>query len=275
MRTVYTYPGNSTSSNEIGWDEAWSKYSVTRTLAWNEHSETINILEKYLPKNGKIIDASCGLGRIVIHFRNKGYDIIGIDWSKKTIEAVKEYDPGMPVKCADARHLDFPDAPFSAYISGGVVEHSQKGPLGILKEAHRVLADKDGLLFISIPIYNICMKLTLPIKELNTIRRLFSRKLLEKNNRGFDYYLYTLKEFKCFLEKAGFEIIEMRPILQAAGLYRCFPFFRNRKIAKEFDIQGHTAKCLNIFGRLFLNIFKRITPWAFSTCVFCIAKKIK
>lgn len=273
MRTVFTYPDRLPSNTEFAWDEEWQKYTLKRTLMWNEHCETIRILEEYLPKNGKIIEAGCGLGRIVIHFKNKGYDIVGIDWSKKSIQTIKEYDPQLSVEEGDLRKFNYADGIFSAYISEGVIEHFADGPMAILQEAHRVLVDK-GLLLISIPIYNALMRVTLPIKESNCIRRLFRKCLLDKSKeRKFDYYLFTRREFRTFIRSAGFEIVEMRPTLQAAGLYRCLPFFRNRRIASDFDIWGHTDRCLNGFGRLFLHMFKYIMPWAFATCAYCIARK--
>lgn len=275
MRIVYAYPGKKTTDNSLGWDEEWSKYSVERTISWNEHSEVVRILEKYLPRKGRIIEAGCGLGRLLIHFKNKGYDILGADWSLKAVDAIRAYDQNVNIECVDIRKLQYKDASFIAYISEGVVEHFQEGPMDILKEAHRVLADKEGILFISVPIYNAFMKLTLPLKEINLIRRIFKKPTLEKGSgRAFDYYLVTLGEFKNYIAKARFKIVKLIPILQAAGLYRAIPIFRNPRIVDDFDIWGHTDKCLNIFGRIFLGISKKISPWAFTTCVYCIAKKI-
>lgn len=275
MKTIYTYPKRSNSTFEsIGWDDEWKGYSVERTLAWNKNCETIKILENYLQKDKKILEAGCGLGRLVIYFKNNGYDIMGVDWSTDAIKKIKEFDSQALVECGDLRKLKYKNDFFSAYISEGVVEHFPDGPTIILNEANRVL-NKDGLLLISVPIYNFFSKISLFFTESDFIRRIFKKTVLERKQNGkFDYYLFTIKEFKTYIESAGFKIIEILPILQAAGLYRTVPFFRNSKISQEFDIYGNTDACLNLPGKLFFRVSKKILPWAYATCAYCVAKKI-
>jgi len=275
MKTIYTYPKRSNSTSESsGWNDEWENYSVERTLVWNKNCETIKILEKYLQKDTKILEAGCGLGRLVINFKKNGYDIMGVDWSVNAIKKIKEFDDQIPVEHGDLRKLKYENEFFSSYISEGVIEHFPQGPSEILNEANRVLK-KDGLLLISVPIYNLFSKITLPFSECNFLRKILNKSPLDyQKNRKFDYYLFSIKEFKNCIESAGFKIVEIYPILQAAGLYRTIPFFRNKKIIGDFDIFGNTDKCLNLPGKLVLKISRKVLPWIHATCAYCVAKKL-
>ena len=193
------------------------------------------VFNKYLPKDGKILEAGCGLGRWVIYYRRKGYDIIGIDLAKEAVESAKSYDPSIPVFIDNILKANYPDGHFNAVISLGVVEHFEEGPMQALYEAHRLLA-KDGLLFISVPLQNTFRKLLI-----NHLKRL---KMTLQQRKGaqyvFEEYRYTQAQMESFLSKAGFEIVEVvvddfYPSMNM-GLYVDLPFLRNPE--KKWTLNG-------------------------------------
>ena len=49
-------------------------------------------LELNIPKNGKILDIGCGNGIISRALGKAGYEVLGIDLSKKAIEMAQEYN---------------------------------------------------------------------------------------------------------------------------------------------------------------------------------------
>ena len=260
------------STLENRWDQEWDRYSVRRTLEWNRHHELIAVYDKYLPKTGRILEGGCGLGRLVIHYKRKGYDIVGIESSEVAVKKVSQFDASLPVEMGDLENLGFEDDSFEAYISAGVIEHYEDGPWKVLSEAKRVLK-KDGLLLINVPILNPVNKVTISLSKCNLMRRVFGKKVIDNNDSVFESYLYTRDEFKSIIRQSGFRIDDCIPTLHAAGLYRVFPFLRNKNAADDFDILGHTDGCLNRAGRLFLRIFRKRARWLFPTGALCIARR--
>jgi SAM-dependent methyltransferase len=113
---------------------------------------------KYLPKEGRILEAGCGLGHIVVALRARGYDVEGVEFSEATVSMVRQYLGDCPIRVGDVRNLDYPDEYFDAYISLGVMEHFEGGPDEILREAYRVLKD-GGHLLASVPRIHAIRKL--------------------------------------------------------------------------------------------------------------------
>ncbi len=94
-----------------------------------------------LPKDTKILDAGCGQGLLVQHFKDKGYDIIGIDAFYGS-----EY-----VKQDDILNNSFEDNSFDIILCLDVIEHFQLDQQETLvKELTRILRPS-GKMIWSIP----------------------------------------------------------------------------------------------------------------------------
>jgi SAM-dependent methyltransferase len=220
------------------------------------------IFNKYLPKKGRILEAGCGLGRWVIYYRRKGYDIIGIDLAKAAIERTKMHDPSVPISIGNILKADYPDGYFDAVISLGVVEHFEDGPTEALKEAHRLLG-KDGLLFISVPSQNAFRKLLI-----NHLKRL---KMFIQERRGhpyaFEEYRYTRAQMEYFLTNSGFDIIEVvvdefSPP-KNMGLYVDLPVLRHEKNNWE----------LNRLGKMLHTVLTLISKKSVCSGYFWVCRK--
>lgn len=211
---------------------------------------------KYLPTEGKIVEAGCGLARFIAYLKDRGYDIEGIEISSQTVEQVKTIRPDLQIIVGDITHLPYADNSLSGMISLGVIEHFPAGPESPLREAYRTL--KPGsLAIITVPEVNLIrrVKYAIGYYHLNHWLRQnpFLRRALGKTPRPpneklkpvdyrfrrwptvGDFYEYRLTkaEFETHLLNAGFEIIESAPIGQMDGLFhdfgRCFVSFRNWK----------------------------------------------
>ena len=82
---------------------------------------------KYLPGEGKILEAGSGRGRWVFYLQRKGYDVVGIEIAQAEIAAAKHFDPAAPITFGNVLRTGFADASFDAVISLGVVEHFEEG----------------------------------------------------------------------------------------------------------------------------------------------------
>lgn len=214
--------------SETFWDKNWQNSCIEDAIKFCEISPLKPILDTYFPKKGKILEGGCGLGQFVIYYKNRGYDIQGVDFAPRVIERILTYDKTVKVQKGDISKLPYPDNYFSAYYSGGVVEHLEEGPKQALREAHRVLK-KEAVLIITVPYFNLFRRIssylsfgfkkqkTSNVKiDFNGMKSLFLLTDLHQRASsplpGFSFhqYEYTKKEFSRILNDCGLNIIFSR-----------------------------------------------------------------
>lgn len=276
-------------------EKIWSKGIIEQELEAIEMEIAPRVLFlKYLNKEYKILDAGCGIGKWVIYLNQLGYIIYGLDNNKLAISKLKEFDHTLQLQLGDVLRLTYPDDYFDAYISMGVVEHFEKGPLAALKEAYRVLKP-NGLIFLSTPTVNIIRKIVVQ-PMLNVILRIYysyrsvksnedelkSRnqilnKEFKKNKKKKKYYhfleyRYSAEELQSFLKQSNFDILTTVPHdfhgskEHAIGLAIDFPILKSRG--------GNNFK-LNTLGKLISCIFDKISPWIACASVLCVGRSLK
>lgn len=96
-------------------------------------------LEK-LPINGRILDVGSGPGQFAKHMTEKGFEVIGVDFSKEIVEIAKSKVPNVEFRHMDMRELDFTDNSFDGVFSAYSLIHisSEEVPATLLG-FHRVL----------------------------------------------------------------------------------------------------------------------------------------
>ena len=182
------------------WDEHWKKHFSPEiykkadrgNLIWFEKPFT-----QYLPKEGRILDAGCGLGQYVQALRVRGYDAEGIEWGDETVKTIHSLYPDLPIRPGDVTRIEVPDSYYSGYISLGVVEHCQRGPEPFLKESYRVLKSS-GVAFFSVPYFH-------PFRRIKARLGFYGNR---PSSLEFYQYAFTTKEFNTILQKTGFKIID-------------------------------------------------------------------
>lgn len=259
-----------TSQKDGVWDDYWAGRSVEKGLDLCLSDELLPIFERYLPEDGLILEAGCGLGKWVIFFKNKGYKMIGLDGNFRCLAQIKKYSGETKLIAADVKSLSVKTESLDAYISLGVIEHFQDGPIEALKEARRVLKP-EGLVFIEVPHLNLIRRIILPFKKIYR----YTRKIINRVPRDyhFAHYIYTKDELRNFLIAAGFEIIFTQPkddisFNRSIGLWLDFPILRD----KSKDDCEHA---LSLFGMLVSIALNYISPWICSACVVCIGRPVK
>jgi SAM-dependent methyltransferase len=183
------------------WDSVWSHKETDQLYSEAQKGNLgyyEDIFPRYLPKKGRILEAGCGQGQIVLALTVLGYEAEGVDYAEKTIQFIKSKFPHLNVRVGDVTDLDVPDGHYAGYISIGVMEHNQNGPDAFLKEAHRIL-QPGGMAFISVPYLNILRRVKAKLGSYNGNR----------NHHGLEFYqyAYSKKEFSAYLEQFGFDEI--------------------------------------------------------------------
>jgi SAM-dependent methyltransferase len=194
------------------WDDVWKKTINVHTYAAAAKGqvglfEFDHFITQFLPRTGRILEAGCGNGHLVLALRTRGYNIEGVEWGQATVDHVRSVRPDLPIRYGDVTALDVPDGHYHGYFSIGVVEHRYEGPEPFLTEAYRIL-DADGVALISVPYLN-------PIRALKARLGLYRG---QPRDLPFYQYAYSRQEISGYLEKAGFTIIGMTPYDSVKGI---------------------------------------------------------
>ena len=93
MRITYRY-----QNNKSYWNDRWSNVQADNQMK-NEDVYPLKYAKKLIKKkNGLILEAGCGNGRILRYFHNLKFNIIGIDFIQVAIEKLKQKDRSLKVK---------------------------------------------------------------------------------------------------------------------------------------------------------------------------------
>jgi len=178
------------------------------------------IVKRYFRKMGKILDIGCGRGRTTVPLKEMGFDIIGIDISRKMIEAAKESYPNIDFRVGNACNLSFEEESFDYVLFSNVgmdYIFPEAKRLIALREIHRVLK-RNGLFVFS---SNNSMGLWLrpDIRQLLSFTENISRNILKLRSKNYrktrTSYGYLIVHFVNpihqirQLEEIGFKNIEI------------------------------------------------------------------
>lgn len=182
------------------WDDIWGKTPSRdywqSALNGQMADDYRRIFLKYLPPGGKVLEAGCGVGQVVLALRAHGYNCFGIDYAENTIKLLNQQFPDVPFDHGDIRHLPYANNSFDGYISLGVIEHFSEGQERMLQEAARVVKP-GGWLFLSVP-------------ALNGWRRFRSKAGLYERRATAPFFeaCYSVEELEVLFKDAGFHPVE-------------------------------------------------------------------
>jgi len=243
---------------------------------------------RYMPKDGKILDAGCGLGRYTAYLNERGFEVTGIEFNQETVKNVLQIAPNLNVMTGDVSSLQYEDNSISGIICLGVIEHFFLGPEKPLKELRRVLKPGHYAIF-TVPAFNVLRRIKhflgirhfSPIKimkEMSVVRRILKKKAIPAIHSDFvpyrhkckevsDHfyeYRFTKKEFEAELIRAGFTIVESLPIALMDGIYHEF--------GDAFVSFREWTFYPNMFGK-FLNWSLGKIPNFHNHMYLCVVKK--
>lgn len=249
-----------------------------RTRAWNDRYRSLYTPEKsldeyteqsfwpklksYLKKEGRYLDAGCGIGGWVLFLNEQGFQADGVDSNASAVRALSEYNPDVSVKIASPDSIPYADETFDGILSIGSLEYAEGEVASALGEMYRTVK-KGGFVCIEVPLYNTLRRiLYVPLKRLESIVR-----KVQGRESTFAYYLFGRDEFKKMITDAGFSIEETLPHdlpghKSHFGLYANWPLLRGKKPYE-----------LNVVGQIVKNMSNGISPWIASAGIVVIAKK--
>ena len=198
---------NNLGQNTKTWKKWWKNLNPIKEIQkWDYYGLRPWIL-KYVPRNDKVLEAGCGLGRWVFYLSKLGINIEGIDFSKSTInylDAWKEKNNfKVNINVGDVCKLPYKSNSLSGYISLGVVEHFIEGPKKPLDEAFRVLRP-GGIAIITTPSISWYVFYKKKLKRIKNFVKFILRKKISKTN--FFQYEYSPKQLRKHVEKSGFYV---------------------------------------------------------------------
>lgn len=188
--------------------EYYSRYTRDEP-EWDEplhygHNFYLEILERYLPAKGSLLDIGAGKGHLLAAAIERGWNASGyeIDCSIATLLAARM---GINVVCGDFIKLGWSAGQFDAVVMHHVLEHC-KDPGSYLTAIHRMVRH-DGFLFLVLP----------NIRSLSSQVKFVLEKLhLRTKNVGAYYdtshhlWYFTPGTLKRTLDTYGFDVLYMR-----------------------------------------------------------------
>ncbi len=249
--------------------DQWKDRSMAGELESFRKRTLVGIFDQFI--NGhpmRILEGGCGFGAWCLYFRERGHDIVGIEYDQRIVDRALQYNQTVPVVLGDITDLTYPDNSFDAYISLGVIEHFEHGPEKALAEAHRILKP-GGLAFVTTPYLTVFRRLVAhPMRS-----AYFLWRTLRGKPKYYWEYRFTKKELRNYLEKAGFEVIYTdiddyvsKEKNRHIGLWADF-FFLRKKDGEIWE--------LNRAGKAMLDLGKLFSPWWFCSGMHMVARAVK
>lgn len=157
----------------------------------SEKDLTSAILSKFcdfLPASGKILDIGCGGGNDTKKLLDRGYSVLGLDFSEEMLKLARVNAPGAEYKSGNFLEIDLPSNEFVGVWCMRVFHLVPLAEQGVFLSKIADVLSPDGYLYIS------------------AIRDTFDHDGMDEKNR----FRKWLKEdsFKELLRKHGFEILE-------------------------------------------------------------------
>ena len=243
------------------WDGFWCDFSALPAEFLTLNNTFVSrITKKYVgPTDGVVLEGGCGMGQYVASLVNSGYNTIGVDYARNTLNELKHCAPSYDLVAGDVRTLPFLDNSFVAYWSLGVIEHFWAGYYDIASEMYRVLKD-GGYLFVTFPYMS-------PLRVKRVRRGLYQPWLDRLAPKGFHQFALNSELVIRNFSGLGFELIETIPHDAATGMedeLRPSRFF----LQKLLDFAPHHR-----FVGFLETIFEKLFAHFSGHCMLLVMRK--
>lgn len=253
------------ANNKDYWTRRWASIPSDHPMENTEAYPLKYALKTIEDREGKILEAGCGAGRILRFFHERGFDILGMDFVAVAVDKLKKTDPSLKAEEGDITNLSYPDGSFKYVLAFGLYHNIEHGLDRAVAETYRVL-EVGGAVCASFRADNIQTRLTDWLADSKEITN-------RSKERNFHKLNLTLGEFKSLFEQAGFYVEATYPVQNMPLLYK-FSLFRARK-HKVFDetLARREGYLLSSVGRILQGILMKYFPNQFCNIYVLIARK--
>ena len=218
-------------------------------------------------KDGRILEAGCGAGRILRFYHQLGYDIVGMDYIDAAISKLKTIDPSLQAETGDITAVQYSDLSFKYVLAFGLYHNLEHDVDKAIEETFRIL-EKGGAVCASFRADNFQTRMTdwLEDRKSKKIGKATNHNVFHKMNLSKD-------EFARLFIRTGFQIEFIGPVENMPFLYK-FATFR-ASTHKRFDENKARSEgySLSWLGRRLQNLLMRLMPDQFCNIYVLIARK--
>ena len=231
------------------WQSIYSAEDLPSVIIQERQDYTLNYVDRLgLGKGAKVLDLGCGTGLTSAKLLQRGFNVIGIDVSKKMLELARRNCCNCTEECnavfqlGDVEDLGLKNDSFDAVIAMGVVEYL-KWDRWALQEMHRILKP-GGYLIVTVPNRIRLVHLTDPNWLISLVKK-EARRILKKGLT----WIFESSRFICKFEqiKVGSTISDTMP----RNLYT--PFHLKRMLTgldyEILDSVSHGFGPFRVLGR--------------------------
>lgn len=121
------------------WENYWKDVGCDDDCIEDIYSYPLFPVNNYLKKDMHILEAGCGLGRVLKHYFYQDYHIVGIECDSYCVETLRKENSSFSLSKASITDIPFKSKSFDVAMAFGVIGHLEHEWEKALSELHRVL----------------------------------------------------------------------------------------------------------------------------------------
>ncbi|WP_320035334.1 class I SAM-dependent methyltransferase [Halarcobacter sp.] len=259
------------TENSLYWDNRWENSGIDKNSFSNLNFYPIKQAEKILNDykiNEKILELGCGAGRVFFHYKNKGYKIKGIEYSKIAVKKIQcLLENKEDVIQGNVLDLPYEDSSFDYILAFGLFHNLEK------------MEDIETAFIETARVLKVNGKLVFSVRfdslENNIIEGITKKRNKNKNFNKFHRWHFDLNTTKRILEKSNLLITNIEYSKNVSFLFK-YNIFRAKEMKKENFLES-TARSegfkLNCIGQQIDKFLHTFFPKQFSNLLILSVKK--
>jgi len=209
----------STPANIDYWESIYGRQDLSGISLRKRMAQALSWLDNSkLPKNSKILDVGCGAGVMAKEVANRGYEILGMDYSYNMLKKAKAIcnvstKSGITFFRGDIEFLPFKDSIFDMVICLGVITYL-KSEYKALHEMSRILKPGGTMILSILNKFSLgkCLDISIFVKR--KLQRIAANKIVswekiaEIEENHFTLKSYFMPSLRNSLRIAGFKELD-------------------------------------------------------------------
>ena len=252
--------------NRIYWEKRWQKLAADEPCA-NRDVYPLKYAQMVVRPGDRILEAGCGLGRVLRYYHSNGYDIHGFDFIEGAVKTLKAADPDLKVRVDDVTRMQYPDNRFDVVLAFGLYHNLPLEAWSLaLSETRRVLR-RGGRVCASVRADNLANRLN------DWLKSGAPSDGVRGEERCFHKINLSEKELRDIFERNGFHVDAVHGVVNMPILYKARLFRRSDH--KDFDESKarRDGYLLNPVGNVLQKVFLAIVPHQYCSVYVVIATR--